>query len=644
MAGTIIQIKRTTTGNIPSSTEQGELFYVYGGNTGSAGSQSNGHRLFIGDPTTNTNTPIKIGGDYYTALMDHDHGTLTANAGIIVDNNKAIDELFVGNNSTIGGSIKFNEGTNNGSNYVALKASDSLTSSITFRLPESHAASNGQALVADTSGNLSFASVGGTLDIAADSGTDNGVVVGTDTLTISGGTGINTSVSGDVITVNGDIATTSAVGVASFATADFGVTVGGEVSLNDAVVKSITTDTGGMTPATHAFSILGGEGIDVTHTGTTISVIGEDASDTNKGVASFASADFTVASGAVTIKTGGVSNGQLANSSITFGSTAVSLGDTVTSLSDVTSISTTSGDLTLNPFGTVNVSGKRITGVGNPTADSDAATKEYVDAVAEGLHVHESVVAATTDSLANLSSQTVTYSNGASGVGATLSIGGTNALTAIDGVTLSNDDRVLVKNESTTAHNGIYTYNNTAGTIVFTRANDFNTFEEVAGGDFLFVTGGTSYDSTGWVQTETVATIGSDSIVFSQFSGVGSFTAGNGLDLIGSEFSVVGTTNRISVSASGVDIASTYVGQTSITTLGTIATGTWNGTEIGVAYGGTGITTTPQGSVLISNTLDTFSALDGGSTITATNDVGVLIYSQATDTVSWSNTIDGGTY
>jgi hypothetical protein len=453
----------------------------------------------------------------------------------------------------------------------------------------------------------------------------------THTFSILGGEGIDVTHSGSIISVAGEDASDINKGVASFASADFTV-ASGAVSLNDAVVKSITTDTGGMTPATHAFSILGGEGIDVTHTGTTISVIGEDASDTNKGVASFASADFTVASGAVTIKTAGVSNTQLANSSITFGSTVVSLGDVVSSLSDVTTISTTSGDLTLNPFGTVNVSNRRITGVGNPTADSDAATKEYVDAVAEGLHVHESVVAATTDSLANLSSQTVTYSNGASGVGATLSIGGTNALTAIDGVTLSNDDRVLVKNESTTAHNGIYTYNNTAGTIVFTRANDFNTFEEVAGGDFLFVTSGNTYDSTGWVQTETVGTMGSDSIVFSQFSGVGSFTAGNGLDLTGSEFSVLGTTNRISVSASGVDIASTYVGQTSITTLGTIATGTWNGATIGVTYGGTGSTSLTANGIIYGNGTNAV-----GVTAAGTN--GYILYSN-NGIPDWLSAID----
>jgi hypothetical protein len=72
------------------------------------------------------------------------------------------------------------------------------------------------------------------------------------------------------------------------------------------------------------------------------------------------------------------------------------------------------------------------------------------------------------------------------------------------------------------------------------------------------------------------------------FSVAGSIFAGDGLTKTGNTLNVVGTTNRISVSADAVDIASTYVGQSSITTLGTITTGTWNGVDIAVADGGTG--------------------------------------------------------
>jgi hypothetical protein len=94
--------------------------------------------------------------------------------------------------------------------------------------------------------------------------------------------------------------------------------------------------------------------------------------------------------------------------------------------------------------------------------------------------------------------------------------------------------------------------------------------------------------------------------------------------LTGTTFAVVGTTNRISVSASGVDIASTYVGQSSITTLGTIGTGTWQATTIGTGYGGTGLTSFTSGgavyatstSALTTGTLPVTAGGTGATTLT----------------------------
>ena len=127
----------------------------------------------------------------------------------------------------------------------------------------------------------------------------------TDSVKFVGGEGIDTTYTTDgtlhTITFAGEDASTSNKGVASFNSDDFNTT-DGHVELEDTVVKSVTTDSGALTPSGHGLSILGGEGIDVTHTGTSITVAGEDATTTNKGVASFADADFTVASGAVTIK------------------------------------------------------------------------------------------------------------------------------------------------------------------------------------------------------------------------------------------------------------------------------------------------------------------------------------------------------
>ena len=190
----------------------------------------------------------------------------------------------------------------------------------------------------------------------------------------------------------------------------------------------------------------------------------------------------------------------------------------------------------IRPTGTgqVHVGGFKIESLGTPTASTDAATKQYVDDVAQGLAIQAPAVAASTGTLATMSGGTVTYDNGTSGVGATLTISG-STLTAIDGVTLSTDDRIVIKDESTSAHNGIYTY---TSSTVLTRATDFDTPTEMAGGDFVFVQQGTLYNDTGWVMTDPVTTVGTSDVTFVQFSGAGSFTAGAGLTLTGTEFSV----------------------------------------------------------------------------------------------------------
>lgn len=187
--------------------------------------------------------------------------------------------------------------------------------------------------------------------------------------------------------------------------------------------------------------------------------------------------------------------------------------------------------------GRVNVNFYNISNVAAPSGPNDAATKQYVDDLAQGLHTHDTCHAATTASLATLTGGSVTYNNGASGVGASLTLG--VALSVIDGYTLQNGDRILVKNEVATAHNGIYTW--ATGGTVLTRATDFDSPTEIAGGDFTFVTNGTLYNNTGWVETEAVNTVGTDPVLWTQFSGAGTYSAGTGLSLVGTQFSIANT-------------------------------------------------------------------------------------------------------
>ena len=198
---TILQIKRSSGTTSPNTLAQGELAYTYGSGT----QGNNGDRLFIGTGTETEGAAANIdviGGKYFTSLTDHVTGTLTASSAILVDSNKAIDELFIGNSASIGGTIKFNEGTNNGTNFVALKAPNDVTTSHTITLPAA-AGTNGQFLQVDGSGVLSFADVSANLTFVDDSSTVISIPT-SQSIKISGGTGLTSSASGSTITLDID--------------------------------------------------------------------------------------------------------------------------------------------------------------------------------------------------------------------------------------------------------------------------------------------------------------------------------------------------------------------------------------------------------------------------------------------------------
>jgi len=209
--------------------------------------------------------------------------------------------------------------------------------------------------------------------------------------------------------------------------------------------------------------------------------------------------------------------------------------------------------------------------VATPTADGHATTKAYVDAARSGLDVKQSVRLASVAPVA---------------IASALEAGD-----SIDGVTLVAGDRVLLKDQSTASENGIYVAVD-SGAGAASRATDADTSAEVTTGMFTFVSEGTVNADNGFVLTTNDAiTLGTTGLTFVQFSGAGQITAGAGLTKSGNTLDVVGTAARITVNDNSVDIASTYVGQSSITTLGTITTGIWNGTDVAVADGGSGAST-----------------------------------------------------
>ena len=222
--------------------------------------------------------------------------------------------------------------------------------------------------------------------------------------------------------------------------------------------------------------------------------------------------------------------------------------------------------------------------VATPTDAAHAATKGYVDAARQGLDVKQSVRAATTGPV-NLANQ--------------LEAGDTIDTT----VTLVAGNRVLVKDQATASENGIYIVQASGAAVRAADANGTADTGEVSGGTFTFVEEGTLNADAGFVVSSNGAiNVGVDAMNWVQFSGAGQITAGDGLTKDGNTINVVGTTDRISVTANSVDIASTYAGQNTITTLGTITTGTWNGTDIAVTDGGTGASTASDARTNLAST------------------------------------------
>ena len=283
-----------------------------------------------------------------------------------------------------------------------------------------------------------------------------------------------------------------------------------------------------------------------------------------------------------------------------------------------------------------------------PSSGTDIANKAYVDTVAAaGIHYHTPVYVESPNTAGNLNA---TYNNGTAGVGATLTNAGTQATLVIDGVTLSGGERVLIYNQTNQFENGVYTVTNAGSPStnwVLTRATDADTYSpyspnSLGQGDAFYVTAGNTGAGEGYICT-TVGTItfGTTAITFAQFTSAQVYSAGTGLDLTNTTFSIANTAvtaasygtassvGTFTVNAQGqltyavdtpIAISSAAVSglapsattdttnasnitsgtlpsgrlsgsYTGVVGVGTLVAGTWNANTIQIAYGGTGATT-----------------------------------------------------
>ena len=559
-----IKIKRSTSAAQPSSAlSAGELAYSF-----------NSSKLFIGDGSNND----IIGGELFTNMLDHTAGTLTASSAIIVDSSSKIDKLLV-DNIRIGNTINQID-TDSGSLTIAPASNLIITHGGTIDLSgqanEVTILDNNSAAFEIKEGSTSYFKLVTTNSsekiflgkdtIIDGNGSSGGVTISDGLIDLRTGTGSVAKIKFYCESSNAHFQTLQAAPHSEGASNTLVLPSAGSNLISDTATQTLTNKT--LTSPDINTPDIDGGAIDG-------AVIGANT----RAAASFttvnANSTVTVQSltdGTATLNGGGLTG--LTNLSV----------DNINANANTISTTNSNGDLILSPNGTGTVtvpSGyKDRSGFGT----TSLVTKEYVDAVKVGLDFKDSVRVAST---------------------ANVTISGPGA--AIDGITLSSGDRVLLKNQSTASQNGIYVFNGAASAL--TRATDADADAEVTAGMFVFVEEGTVNADQGFVlTTDGTITVGSTSLSFTQFSGAGQIVAGDAMTKTGNQLDVNDDNITLEVNSDALRIK--------------------------------GITQTAVGDLLIGKT----GTNTGYVRLAKPGSNNAFLTMGTAGTASWTTTIDGGTF